>query len=160
MTRRLEVFALLALALWATVPAGSASDENRRAVADVEWSHYGGDRASTKYSPAAQIDASNVGRLEIAWRWTTPDRTIETTAPFGNLKGTPLMVGGVVYAVSSLNLVSALDARTGKELWTYDPKAYLLHKPTHGGFTQRGLEYWSDGTTSRILLVTSTHQLV
>ncbi len=126
----------------------------------VEWSHYAGDRASTKYSPAAQIDAGNVAKLEIAWRWTTPDRGIDTKAPFGNLKGTPLMVGGVVYAVSSLNLVSALDARTGKELWTYDPKAYLLHKPTHGGFTQRGLEHWSDGTTSRILLVTSTHQLV
>ena len=100
------------------------------------------------------------GKLEIAWRWTTPDRTIETKAPFGNLKGTPLMVGGVLYAVSSLNLVTALDARTGQELWTYDPKAYLLHKPTHGGFTQRGLEHWSDGQRSRILLVTSTHQLV
>jgi quinoprotein glucose dehydrogenase len=148
---------LLVVATWSSVAPAA---EDSAATAPVEWSHYAGDRASSKYSPAAQIDASNVGRLEIAWRWTTPDRGIDTKAPFGNLKGTPLMVGGVVYAVSSLNLVSALDARTGKELWTYDPKAYLLHKPTHGGFTQRGLEHWSDGTTSRILLVTSTHQLV
>jgi quinoprotein glucose dehydrogenase len=151
---------VLAFALAIAPLARAASDQNRSAAADVEWTHYAGDHASTKYSPAAQIDAANVGELAVAWRWTTHDRAIETTAPFGNLKGTPLMVGGVLYAVSSLNLVSALDARTGKELWTYDPKAYLLHKPTHGGFTQRGLEYWTDGKERRVLLVTSTQQLV
>ncbi len=151
---------VLASALSMATGFDAIAAEDSPPASMVEWSHYAGDRASSKYSPAAQIDAGNVAKLEIAWRWTTPDRGIDTKAPFGNLKGTPLMVGGVVYAVSSLNLVSALDARTGKELWTYDPKAYLLHKPTHGGFTQRGLEYWSDGTTSRILLVTSTHQLV
>jgi quinoprotein glucose dehydrogenase len=154
----------LVVAMAATLRAGGgprpAAAADAGVVGDVEWRHYAADRHSSKYSPAAQIDAANVGRLEVAWRWTTPDRAIETTAPFGNLKGTPLEVDGVVYAVSALNLVSALDARTGKELWTYDPKAYLLHKPTHGGFTQRGLEFWSDGEKKRILLVTSTHQLV
>jgi quinoprotein glucose dehydrogenase len=143
-----------------------AAAADAAAPAQVEWRHYGADRSSSKYSPAAQIDASNVARLEVAWRWTTPDSQVETKAPYGNLKGTPLMVGGVVYMVSALNQVSALDARTGATLWTYDPKAYELHKPTHGGFTQRGLEFWSEGERgslterSRILLVTSTHQLV
>src|SRR5688572_30922849 len=121
-TRSLSAVVALASALAADPLARAASDDPR-AAANIDWSHYAGDRASTKYSPAAQIDAANVGQLEIAWRWTTPDREIETTAPFGNLKGTPLMVGGVLYAVSSLNLVTALDARTGAALWTYDPKA-------------------------------------
>ncbi len=127
---------------------------------DVEWRHYAADRASTKFSPAAQIDRGNVGQLEIAWRWTTPDGGIETRMPFGNLKGTPLMVGDVVYAVSALNQVSALDAQTGEELWTYDPKAYERGRPTHGGFTQRGLEFSTAGGKERVLLVTGTHQLV
>ena len=140
--------------------AGTAESADAGAAANVDWRHYGADRRSSKYSPAAQIDAANVGRLEIAWRWTTPDSKIETKAPFGNLKGTPLVVDGVLYAVSALNLVTALDAGTGQALWTFDPKAYELHRPTHGGFTQRGLEHWSDGERARILLVTSTHQLV
>lgn len=137
------------------VPCGSSLAQ------DIEWRHYAADRASTKYSPAAQVDASNVASLEVAWRWTTHDHEIETRQPYGILKGTPVVRDGVLYAISSLNLVSALDAATGKELWTYDPKAYDGRgRPIHGGFTQRGLEYWSDGDTERILLVTGTHQLV
>jgi quinoprotein glucose dehydrogenase len=65
----------------------------------------------------------------------------------------------MMYAVSSLNLVSAIDPATGEDKWTYDPKAYELHRPTHGGLNQRGIEYWSDGEKERILLVTSTQQL-
>jgi glucose dehydrogenase len=80
----------------------------------IEWRHYAADRASSKYSPAEQIDRSNVAGLEIAWRFTTPDGKIETAAPAHDLKGTPLMVDGVLYAVSSLNLVSALDPSTGR----------------------------------------------
>ena len=70
------------------------------------------------------------------------------------------MVGGKVYSVSAYNLVSAIDAETGRELWTYDPKAYERGRPTHGGFTQRGIEYWGDGERRRIFLVTGVHQLV
>ena len=106
------------------VPGVAAPAEN------LEWRHYAADRAGTKYSAADQINAGNVGDLEVAWRWTTPDGRVETDALVGNLKGTPLMADGVVYAVSALNLVSAIDAATGKEMWTYDPKAYELHTPT------------------------------
>ena len=93
--------------------------------ATAEWRHYAADRASSKYSPASQIDASNVASLEVAWRWTTPDAEIETDARVGNLKGTPLMVNGVLYAVSALNLVSAIDPVTGEELWSYDRVAVM-----------------------------------
>ncbi len=129
-------------------------------AAAIEWRHYAADRAGSKYSPAAQIDRHNVAALTLAWRWTTPDQKVKTTTPAGNLKGTPLMVGGVLYAVSALNLVSALDAATGRELWTYDPWAYELGTPTHGGFTQRGIEHWQTGDAERIFLVTGVHQLV
>ncbi len=127
---------------------------------DIEWRHYAADHKSSKYSPADQINVGNVVQLTIAWRWTTPDGGIDTKVPFGNLKGTPVMADGVLFAVSALNQVSAIDPVTGRELWTYDPKAYELGTPTHGGFTQRGIEPWSNGDRERILLVTGTHQLV
>ena len=130
--------------LLAILTAGCASDPDAAEIGEAEWRHYARDRTSNKYSPASQIDASNVGSLEVAWRWTTPDARVETDALSSGLKGTPLVANGVLYAVSSLNLVSALDPATGEEQWTYDPKAYELHTPTHGGLNQRGIEYLSD----------------
>ena len=151
-----HVWRAISIVLLVGVPSSAFAQ-----AAPVEWRHYAADRASTKYSPADQIDASNVGTLEVAWRWTTPDHTIETKQPYGVLKGTPLMRDGVVFAVTSLNTVSALDAATGKELWSYDPKAYDGRgRPIHGGFTQRGIEFWHDGDRERVILVTGTHQLV
>ena len=47
--------------------------------------------------------------------------------------------------------MSAIDPASGEELWTYDPKAYELHTPTHGGFTQRGIEYWRDGLMEQVV---------
>jgi len=156
---RLPLAALLAVSTAALI-TGCASEPEATTSGEAEWRHYAGDRTSNKYSPASQIDASNVASLEVAWRWTTPDGRVDTDAPRAGLKGTPLVANGVLYAVSSLNLVSAIEPTTGEELWTYDPKAYELHRPTHGGFAQRGIEYWTDGDQERILLVTSTHQLV
>ena len=59
------VRSLLAAALTFSTPALAAQET-------IEWRHYAADRASTKYSPAAQVDASNVAALEVAWRWVTP----------------------------------------------------------------------------------------
>ena len=147
---------LFVLRLVVTLLACSAAG----AQETIEWRHYAADRASTKYSPAAQIDASNVSKLEVAWRWVTPDSRVETRTLAGDLKGTPLMVNDTLYAVSAMNLVSAVNPTTGEELWTYDPKAYERGIPTHGGFTQRGIEFWEHRGMRRIVLVTGTHQLV
>jgi mono/diheme cytochrome c family protein len=61
----------------------------------AEWRYYGGDAGSTKYSPLDQIDASNVGKLHIAWSWQAR-RISAGTAEF-NWEATPLMVGGRLY---------------------------------------------------------------
>jgi quinoprotein glucose dehydrogenase len=54
--------AVLALSQTGTAQRGSAAGE---------WRHYGGDAGGTKYSPLDQINASNVSKLQIAWRWKT-----------------------------------------------------------------------------------------
>ena len=53
------------------------------APANGEWPTYGGDLAGSKYSPLDQIDASNFGNLEIAWRWQSSDARMSKTTPGG-----------------------------------------------------------------------------
>ena len=82
-----------------------------------EWPTYGGDLTSTRYRPFDQINASNFGKLEIAWRFKTDSLG---NRPEYKLEGTPLMVDGVIYATAGTRrAVIALDAATGELLWTH-----------------------------------------
>jgi quinohemoprotein ethanol dehydrogenase len=85
-----------------------------------EWLTYGLNLAETRYSPLNQIDATNVSRLGLAW-------TYEIGPGGGNQEGTPLMANGVLYGITNWSVTYALDARTGKELWRYDPQ---VDRPT------------------------------
>jgi quinohemoprotein ethanol dehydrogenase len=80
-----------------------------------EWLTYGLNMQETRYSPLKQIDAANVSRLGLTW-------TYEIGQGGGNQEGTPLVANGVLYGITNWSITYALDARTGKELWRYDPK--------------------------------------
>ena len=86
----------------------------RLAAADPDqWFTPGRDADGTYYSPLKDIDAANVGKLGFAWDYR-----------LGTHRGqesTPLVIDGVMYATSNFGRVYALDAATGKEIWTYDP---------------------------------------
>ena len=127
-----------------------------------EWRSYGGDLGSTKYSPLDQIDRTNFGQLEIAWRWQSVDGALDLEAlrqtrpeiGIRSLKATPLMVGGVLYISTPLHQAAAIDAGTGETLWVYDPQSYLGAPYPHGdilSFNSRGLAYWTDGREERLL---------
>jgi quinoprotein glucose dehydrogenase len=47
----------------------------------AEWTHYSGNAASHKYSPLDQINQDTIGRLQIAWRWPSPDNAIVEANP-------------------------------------------------------------------------------
>jgi quinohemoprotein ethanol dehydrogenase len=79
-----------------------------------EWRLHGRTHDEQRFSPLAAIDRSNVASLGLAWSYRT--------ATTRGLEATPLMVDGVLYLTGSWSRVYALDARTGKELWTYDPE--------------------------------------
>jgi quinoprotein glucose dehydrogenase len=148
----LAVAAVAALAAQPSVPGAG------------EWRYYGGDAASTKYSPLDQITRDNVGRLEIAWRWSSPDNDIAaasaTTRP-GGFQDTPIMVGGVLYTTTSLGIYAAVDPGTGRTLWQYDPGLWKLGmRPPNLGFTHRGAAYWTDGRVRRIISGTHDAHLV
>ena len=140
-------------------------------TAGGEWPQYSGDVASSKYSPLAQIDASNVENLELAWTWDAfdngnyirpgakPSRANRATFPDG-FKSTPLMVGGKLFVRTNFSGVAAIDPATGETLWTYDPGTVKWGRPGIFGFATRGLGYWSDGEDHRILLCTGDSYLV
>ena len=125
---------------------------------DIEWTTYGGDLASTRYSPADQINADNFNDLEVAWRLKTDNFG---PAPEYNFQSTPLMVGGVLYTTAGLRrAVVAADARTGELLWMHrlDEGERGANAPRRR--SGRGLAYRDDGGSGQIFYVTPGYRLI
>jgi len=123
-----------------------------------EWPAYGADLAHTKYSPLDQINADNFSKLEIAWRFKTDNLG---TRPEYKLEGTPLMVGGVLYATAGTRRsVVALDAGTGELLWVHGEHEGERGAAAPRQLSGRGLAYWTDGKEERILYVTPGYRLI
>jgi quinoprotein glucose dehydrogenase len=124
----------------------------------VDWRYYAGDAHSTKYSPLAQIDASNAKRLQVAWRWKSDNFG---RAPDRNWEVTPLEVNGVLYFTAGTRRdVIAADAATGETLWMY-----RIDEGERGAkavrTVNRGVSCWTDGKGDvRILVITLGYQLV
>ena len=79
------------------------------------WLSYGRTQNETRYSPLKQIDGSNVSRLGLGWSYVLG-------AGGGNQEGTPLVWNNTLYGITTWSVVFAVDARTGKELWRWDPE--------------------------------------
>ncbi|WP_031337295.1 PQQ-dependent dehydrogenase, methanol/ethanol family [Rhodopseudomonas sp. B29] len=79
-----------------------------------DWPSYGLDYAETRFSKLDQINADNVKQLGLKWSYSLEsERGVEAT---------PVVVDGIMYVTASWSVVHAIDTRTGKRLWTYDPK--------------------------------------
>ncbi len=141
----------------------SSSIDAQRAPREGEWRNYAGDVHQTKYSPVHQINRDNVKDLRVAWRWVTADRPLQLSDPLlraGRNEETPLMVNGVLYTVTGLGFVVALDPATGQTRWVYDPVSYKAGRPNNVGFVQRGLAYWTDGSRERLFVGTADAYLL
>ncbi|MBL8270253.1 PQQ-dependent dehydrogenase, methanol/ethanol family [Steroidobacter sp.] len=105
----------------------SASASETRAFANVDdarlagaesnaddWLSHGRTYSEQRFSPLAEINAKNVGQLELAWF-----HDLDTNR---GQEATPIIVDGVMYTTTAWSKVVALDAASGKHLWTYDPK--------------------------------------
>ncbi|XSC48549.1 PQQ-dependent dehydrogenase, methanol/ethanol family [Bradyrhizobium sp. RDT10] len=79
-----------------------------------EWPTIGLDYAETRFSKLNQINADNVKKLGLVWTYP-----LESSR---GVEATPVVVDGIMYQTASWSVVHAIDARTGKRLWTYDPK--------------------------------------
>lgn len=83
-------------------------------AATPNWPTYGLDYGETRFSKLDQINAANVKNLGLVWSYN-----LESTR---GVEATPLVVDGVMYVTAPWSVVHAIDVRTGKTLWTYDPK--------------------------------------
>ena len=81
-----------------------------------DWLSYGRDYYEQRFSPLDQINDGNVAKLGLAWQFETATQR--------GLEATPLVVDGVMYATGSWSVTYAIDARTGKQLWKYDPEVH------------------------------------
>ncbi len=76
---------------------------------DGDWRTINRDLASTRFSPLNQINKSNVATLKQAWSYTIALRSARPV---------PLVIDGTMYLPAGSRLI-ALDADSGKEVWTY-----------------------------------------
>jgi alcohol dehydrogenase (cytochrome c)/quinohemoprotein ethanol dehydrogenase len=96
-----------------------------RPVANVDWRQHGLNAAETRFSALSSINTGNVARLGVAWSADFDARSLR------GVEGTPLVVDGVMYASGPWGKVLALDARTGRRLWSFDPQV-------EGAYARRG----------------------
>jgi quinohemoprotein ethanol dehydrogenase len=80
-----------------------------------EWLMAAGNYAQTRYSPLKQIDSTNASRLGLAWYYDTGSLP-------GTLEASPVISNGTLYGTVTWGMVFAVDARTGKEKWRWDPQ--------------------------------------
>lgn len=81
----------------------------------VNWPVYGGDANGSHYSTLPQITPANVNQLQVVWTYDTQDAFKDS-----EMQSNPIVVDGVLYATSPKQRLFALDAETGKELWSFD----------------------------------------
>ena len=97
-------------------PPTAMLDSTRLTGADArEWLTYGRTYDEQRFSPLEKVDAGNVSQLGLAWSFDldTPHRAQEST---------PLVIDGVMYVTSAWSKLFALDAKTGRQKWMFDPK--------------------------------------
>ncbi|HXI94165.1 MAG TPA: pyrroloquinoline quinone-dependent dehydrogenase [Blastocatellia bacterium] len=142
-----------------TPDKSTANGTSVHSTRNGEWPHYTGDLTGARYSPLDQINADNFNKLEVAWRFKTDNLG---TRPEYKLEGTPLMIGGILYATAGTRRsVVALKADTGELLWVHAEfeGARAVNAPRQ--LSGRGLSYWSDGRgDDRILYVTTGYRLI
>ena len=118
----------------------STVDAARIIGADKEphnWLSHGRTYSEQRYSPLDKINADNVAQLGLAWFYDMPERR--------GIEATPLVIDGRLYATSAWSAVYAMDAKTGKELWSFDPEV-----PRSRGsvaccdVVNRGVAAWGD----------------
>ncbi len=118
-----------------------------------QWAYYGGDAGGSKYSPLKQVNRENVSRLRVAWTYHTGDVSDGSENPVRSaFECTPLVIGGVMYITTPFARVIALEAETGRQLWSFDPK--LDKEKPYNLFINRGAAFWQHGDDKRLFFGT------
>lgn len=133
-TNRLRLTSCL-VACW-LLPAAWAASAGKNSPDDADarnWPGYGRVATESHYSPLSEINRETVSRLRLAW-----SQDLDATSA----NATPVAVDGILYVASGYSLVYAIDARSGKRLWNYDPGVTpIAGRKLRNGSGIRGLAY-------------------
>ena len=117
-----------------------AVNESRILAAEddtANWLSHGRTYAEQLYVPLSNINPGNIDRLGLAWHFDFPTRR--------GIESTPLIIDGVMFVTSSWSMVFALDARTGRQIWSYDPQVpRIWAKNACCDAVNRGVAAWGD----------------
>jgi quinoprotein glucose dehydrogenase len=123
----------LALALLVVLAIASRFGQSAPASRPyTTWRDYGGASDSMQYSALTQINKTNVATLEQAWFFPVPDKG-------GNLGFNPIVVDGVMYLMGPQGSIVAVEAATGKQIWSH-----RVEGAGTGGRATRGISYWEN----------------
>ena len=160
---------------------GNKATAKETGIPPGDWPLYSRDLKSDKFSPLTQINTTNVAQLTQAWTYRPPAAAPAAAAGEGSGKGapaeaaegqgkdgkgkgggrgggggigtevTPIVVNGVMYVPAGRRVI-ALEADSGKEIWTYDAP---------GAVGNRAVGYWAGDTNNppRILFTTGSKMM-
>lgn len=115
--RKALLATLLSSAAVFAAGSASANDELIKMQQNPkDWVMPTGDYANTRYSKLDQINAGNVGKLQVAWTFST--------GVLRGHEGGPLIIGNMMYVHTPFpNKVYAIDlSNENKIVWKYEPK--------------------------------------
>ena len=116
------VFGVLSMASVAVSAADNPAD----------WPEYHRDSNGWRYSPLDQINKKNVSKLKVAWIHQPGDIQM-------GLQATPIAIGGILYYVAANNNVFAVDGKSGKTLWHFQPELDPLSAESFWAAQSRGV---------------------
>ena len=142
-----QIFSFLSIGLYVFCVSCDNADQKN------EWSVYGGSKERIQYSPLDLIDTSNVKNLQLAWIYHTKD------AESGSqIQANPLIVDGVLYAVSPQLKLFAADALNGKEKWVFNPLDSMMldiqGKQSYGMNACRGIALYKAKNKEHLIYYT------
>ena len=124
-------FAMQGACLAAESPSARLADDSD----GRDWAAFGRTFGEQHYSPLKKINDKNAGKLGLIWSLDLPP---------GNSVSGPIAVDGTIYTATGYSVVRAIDAATGKLLWTYDPKAAVASGiKIRSSWGIRGLAWWN-----------------
>ena len=136
----LVVVLLAAASVVSLIAQSGARAGASKAKPYTTWTAYGGGPHSAQFTALTQINKANVSQLQVAWTYPVT----------GTIVFNPIVVDNVMYVQGTGNAIVALDAATGKEIWTH---------PNQGGIGARGLNYWEspDRSDRRLIYLNAGH---
>ena len=122
--RQIALFFAL-LSLGANLPA---------APVETGWPLNGGSDRGEHFSPLGEIHAGNAAALGLDW-------SLDLPAPNG-IAATPIVTGGIIYLSGPNSLTWAVDAGTGRVVWSFDPQVKITDANNWTGRVNRGVAVW------------------